>query len=110
AGPRDVAAVDAEVLGVIGAPAEWGADIVAGDAQALGVHPLYGGGAVGFIAHGDDPAYRRENPSILIRAVPSRDGLQTGFPWSLLSTTSYDLRGDSQDYTGTSQWLWGIAV
>jgi glycine dehydrogenase subunit 1 len=105
-----VAAVDPATLGVLEAPAAWGADLVAGDAQSLGVHPLYGGGQVGFLAHGDDPAFVRENPSILISAVPTLDGTAVGFAWSLLESTSYDLRGDAQDYTGTSQWLWGIAV
>ena len=33
-----------------------------------------------------------------------------GFAWTLPQSTSYDLRGDAQDYTGTSQWLWGIAA
>ena len=83
--------------------------IVAGVA-VTGVHPLFGGGQVGFIAHRDDPDYVRENPSILISAVPTRDGTAIGFAWSMLGSTSYDLRGDSQDYTGTSQWLWGIAA
>jgi len=105
-----VVAVDPSTLGVLEAPSAYGADIVAGDAQPLGVHPLYGGGQVGFIAHRDDPDYARENPAILISAVPTRDGTATGFAWSLLSSTSYDLRGDAQDYTGTSQWLWGIAA
>jgi glycine dehydrogenase subunit 1 len=110
AGALFVVAVDPTTLGVLDAPSAYGADIVAGDAQGLGVHPLYGGGSVGFIAHGDDPDVVREDPSILISAVPSLDGTQTGFAWTLLSHTSYDLRGDSMDYTGTSQWLWGIAV
>ena len=105
-----VAAVDPSTLGILEAPSAYGADIVAGDAQSLGVHPLFGGGQIGFIAHRDDPDYVHENPSILISAVPTRGRTATGFAWSLLSSTSYDLRGDAQDYTGTSQWLWGIAV
>src|SRR5439155_2363930 len=110
AGALFVAAVDPSTLGVLEGPAAYGVDIAAGDAQALGVHPLFGGGQVGFIAHRDDPDFVRENPSILISAVPTRDGTATGFAWSLLESTSYDLRGEAQDYTGTSQWLWGIAV
>jgi glycine dehydrogenase subunit 1 len=110
AGAMLVAAVDPSTLGVLEAPGAWGADIVAGDAQTLGVHAQYGGGQVGFLAHRDDPEFVRENPSILISAVPTRDGTATGFAWSLLESTSYDLRGEAQDYTGTSQWLWGIAV
>ncbi len=110
AGALLVVSVDPATLGVLEAPAAYGADLVAGDGQSLGVHPLFGGGQVGFIAHRDDPDYVRENPSILVSAVPTRDGEATGFAWALTSSTSYDLRGDAQDYIGTSQWLWGIAV
>jgi glycine dehydrogenase subunit 1 len=110
AGALLVVSVDPSTLGVLEAPGAYGADIVAGDAQPLGIHPLFGGGQVGFIAHRDDPDFVRENPSILISAVPTRDRSATGFAWSMLSSSSYDLRGDSQDYTGTSQWLWGIAA
>ncbi len=42
-----VVAVDPSTLGVLEAPSAYGADIVAGDAQSLGVHPLFGGGQVG---------------------------------------------------------------
>jgi glycine dehydrogenase subunit 1 len=110
AGGLLVAAVDPVLLGVLAAPAAYGADIVAGDSQPLGIHQLFGGGQCGFIAHRDEEAYVRENPSILISAVPSRDGEAVGFAWTLLSSTSYDLRGDSRDFTGTSQWLWGMGA
>jgi glycine dehydrogenase subunit 1 len=83
---------------------------VTGDAQALGAHQLFGGGQCGFIAHVDDEPYVRENPAIKVSAVPSLDGTQTGFAWALLEATSYDLRGESRDFTGTSQWLWGIGA
>ncbi|HVA86358.1 MAG TPA: hypothetical protein VNF73_08595, partial [Candidatus Saccharimonadales bacterium] len=110
AGALSVVRVDPVTLGVLAAPADYGADIVAGDVQPLGNHQLFGGGQCGFIAHRDDSDYVRENPAILISAVPTRDGTATGFAWSLLSSTSYDLRGDSRDFTGTSQWLWGIGT
>jgi glycine dehydrogenase subunit 1 len=110
AGALLVVSVEPSTLGVLAAPADYGADIVAGDAQALGNHPLFGGGQCGFIAHRDNEAYARENPAIKISAVPSLDGTQTGYAWALLEATSYDLRGESRDFTGTSQWLWGIGA
>jgi glycine dehydrogenase subunit 1 len=105
-----VVSVDPSLLGLLEAPAEYGADIVTGDAQSLGVHALYGGGQVGFIAHRDDPEFVRENPAILVSAVPTRDGTGLGFAWALPDHLSYHLRGDAQDFTGTTQWLWGIAA
>jgi glycine dehydrogenase subunit 1 len=110
AGALIVVAVDPSTLGVLAAPAGYGADIVTGDAQSLGIHQLFGGGQCGFIAHPDEEPYVRENPAIKISAVPSLDGTQTGFAWALLEATSYDLRGESRDFTGTSQWLWGIGA
>jgi len=110
AGALSVVRVDPVTLGVLAAPTDYGADIVAGDVQSLGNHQLFGGGQCGFIAHRDDPAYVRENPAVLISAVATRDGSATGFAWSSLSSTSYDLRGESRDFTGTSQWLWGIGT
>lgn len=110
AGALVVVSVDPSTLGVLAAPADYGADIVTGDAQSLGIHQLFGGGQVGFIAHRDEEPYVRESPAIKISAVPSRDGTQTGFAWALLEATSYDLRGESRDFTGTSQWLWGIGA
>lgn len=110
AGAMVVVSVDPSTLGVLAAPADYGADIVTGDAQSLGIHQLFGGGQCGFIAHGDEEPLIRENPAIKVSAVPSRDGTQTGFAWALLEATSYDLRGESRDFTGTSQWLWGIGA
>jgi glycine dehydrogenase subunit 1 len=105
-----VVSVDPSTLGVLAAPADYGADIACGDAQTLGIHPLFGGGQCGFIAHRDDERYVRENPSIMISAVPERDGDAVGFAWSGMDSLSYNLRGDARDFTGTSQWLWGIGV
>jgi glycine dehydrogenase subunit 1 len=110
AGALSVVSVDPSLLGVLEAPAEYGADIVTGDAQSLGVHALYGGGQVGFIAHHDDPRFVRENPAVLVSAVPARDGTGIGFAWTLPGHLSYELRGEARDFTGTSQWLWGIAA
>ena len=105
-----VVSVDPSSLGVLAPPADYGADLVTGDAQSLGNHQLFGGGQCGFIAHRDEEAYVRESPAIKVSAVPSRDGTQIGYAWALLEATSYDLRGESRDFTGTSQWLWGIGA
>jgi glycine dehydrogenase subunit 1 len=110
AGALCVVSADPSLLGILAAPAEYGADIVTGDAQSLGVHALYGGGQVGFIAHRDEPEFVRENPAVLVSAVPARDGTGIGYAWVLPDHLSYELRGDAQDFTGTSQWLWGIAA
>src|SRR5690606_28176294 len=55
AGALLIVGVDAISLGVLAAPADYGADIVVGEAQALGVHMMYSGGLCGFIASRDEP-------------------------------------------------------
>ena len=39
-------------LGVLAAPPSYGADIVCGDLQPLGIHMNYGGGVGGYMAAG----------------------------------------------------------
>ena len=105
-----VVSVDPSSLGVLAPPADYGADLVTGDAQSLGNHQLFGGGQCGFIAHRDEEAYVRESPAIKVSAVPCArrhaDRVRMGPPRGDV----YDLRGESRDFTGTSQWLWGIGA
>jgi glycine dehydrogenase subunit 1 len=110
AGALLVVGVDAISLGVLAAPADYGADIVVGEAQALGVHMMYSGGLCGFIASRDEPKFVAEYPYLMVSIAPARNGQEWGFGWSSMERTSYDLREDAPDYTGTTQWLWGITA
>lgn len=110
AGALSVVGVDASSLGVMEAPAEYGADIVVGEAQPLGVRMQYSGGLCGFIASRDDPAYVMEYPYLMVSIAPGRTPGEWGFGWSTMARTSYDQRELSRDYTGTTQWLWGITA
>ncbi len=47
-------------------PGEWGADIVVGTTQPLGVHMNGGGGVGGFIASRDEERYAREYPTLQV--------------------------------------------
>jgi glycine dehydrogenase subunit 1 len=105
-----VVGVDACSLGVLAAPADYGADIVCGDAQALGNHMHYGGGLCGFIASRDTPEYVAEYPSILVSMAPGSQPGEWGFGWSTMERTSFDKREAARDFTGTTQWLWGITA
>lgn len=110
AGALLVVGVDAISLGVLAAPADYGADIVVGEAQPLGVHMMYSGGLCGFIASRDEPEFVAEYPYLMVSIAPGRSGDEWGFGWSSMERTSYDLREDAPDYTGTTQWLWGITA
>ncbi|MCA9859900.1 MAG: aminomethyl-transferring glycine dehydrogenase subunit GcvPA [Thermomicrobiales bacterium] len=110
AGALLVVGVDAISLGVLAAPADYGADIVVGEGQALGVHMMYSGGLFGFIASRDEPRFVAEYPYLMVSIAPTRNGEGWGFGWSSMERTSYDLRENAPDYTGTTQWLWGITA
>ncbi|MCC6315380.1 MAG: aminomethyl-transferring glycine dehydrogenase subunit GcvPA, partial [Thermomicrobiales bacterium] len=110
AGALSVVGVDASSLGVLAPPSDYGADIVVGEAQPLGVHMSYSGGACGFIASRDDPAYVMEYPYLMVSIAPGRADGEIGYGWSTMARTSYDKRDTSPDYTGTTQWLWGITA
>ncbi|MEX2650197.1 MAG: aminomethyl-transferring glycine dehydrogenase subunit GcvPA [Alphaproteobacteria bacterium] len=109
AGALLVVGVDPLALGVLAAPADWGADIVTGDIQPLGIHMQAGGGAAGFIATRDEERFVAELPTTLISAAPAEGG-GLGFAWSTPERTSYDTRHEATDYYGTTQWLWGIGA
>jgi glycine dehydrogenase subunit 1 len=109
AGALAIVGVDPISLGVLAAPADYGADIVVGDIQPLGIHMLGGGGCAGFIATRDEERFVMEFPSILISAAPATGG-GYGFAWSTTERTSYDTRHEATDYYGTTQWLWAIGA
>ena len=63
---------DPSSLAVIKTPAEWGADIVCGDSQSLGIPLCYGGPYVGFLACTKD--HLRKLPGRIVGATKDVDG------------------------------------
>ena len=110
AGAMLIVGVDPISLGVLAAPADYGADLVIGDLQPLGIHMYAGGGNGGFIASRDEARIVAEYPSILFSIAPALEEEGFGFAWSTMERTSYDTRHDATDYTGTTQWIWGIGA
>jgi glycine dehydrogenase subunit 1 len=105
-----VVGVDAISLGVLEAPPHYGADIVCGELQALGMHMHYGGGLAGFIATPDEERYVAEFPTFLIGLAPTSVAGEYGFGEVLWERMSYVQRGESTEYMGTTQNLWGIVA
>jgi glycine dehydrogenase subunit 1 len=110
AGALTVVGVDPISLGVLEAPPRYGADIVCGDIQALGIHMHYGGGNAGFVASKDSEQFVSEYPMFLIGLGPTEVAGEYGFGEVVWERTSYVQRGDSKEYTGTTQNLWAIAA
>jgi glycine dehydrogenase subunit 1 len=110
AGALTVVGVDPISLGVLEAPPRYGADLVCGELQPLGIHMHYGGGLAGFVASEDAERFVSEYPMFLIGVGPTVVEGEYGFGEVVWERTSYVQRGDSKEYTGTTQNLWAIAA
>ena len=110
AGALLVVGVDPVSLGVLEAPPRYGADIVCGELQPLGVHMHYGGGLAGFVATPDEERWVAEYPTFLIGMTPTVVEGEYGFGEVAWERMSYVQRGDAKEYGGTTQNLWAIAV
>ncbi len=110
AGAEIIVGVDPISLGVLAPPADYGADIVVGTIQTLGIHMLCGGGAGGFLASRDEERYAREYPTLNISAAPTTIPGEWGFSLSLSHQSSYGMREEGKDWTGNSVYLHAIAA
>ncbi len=107
-GAKLVVGVDPITLGVVAPPSSYGADLVVGTIQPLGLHLDCGGSMGGFIASPDEEQYVYEFPTLLITTAPTVKG-ELGFTTTLLEQSSYDAREDGKDWTGHTVNLWAIA-
>ncbi|MUV56186.1 aminomethyl-transferring glycine dehydrogenase subunit GcvPA [Halogeometricum sp. CBA1124] len=109
-GAECIAGVDPSTLGLVDSPANNGADIVVGTTQPLGLH-MNGGACSGFIASRDEEEYVVEFPTLLLSATETATEGEIGYAFmpEQLHRSSYGLREDGNDYTGTSVYLWTIA-
>ena len=71
AGALAIVGVDPISLGVLEAPPRYGADIVCGELQPLGIHMHYGGGLAGFVATPDEERFVAEYPTFLVGLAPT---------------------------------------
>ena len=110
AGALCVVGVEPLSLGVMRAPVEYGADIVCGDIQSLGIHMHYGGGHGGFIATQDDPTFVMEFPSRLFGVAPTDVEGEYGFGDVAYERTSFAVREEGKEWVGTAAALWGITA
>lgn len=109
AGAETIVGVDPVSLGVIRSPADYGADIVTGPVQPLGVHMNCGGGVGGFIASRDEERYVREYNGFLVSIAETAEPGQFGFGLASSHQNSYGSREHGKDWTGNSTYLWAIA-
>ena len=104
-----IAGADPISLGVLEAPGRWGADIVVGPTQPLGVHMNCGGGVGGYMASRDEERFVREYNGFLVSITGTARPGQFGFGLCSAHQTSYGMRELGKDWTGNSVYLWAIA-
>lgn len=104
-----VVSVDPSSLGLLEAPANYGADVTCGDIQCLGMHMGYGSGVAGFIATNNDPKYVLNFPNHFYALYENEKG-EFGFARSLNQRTSYGSREKAVEYLGTNTGLWAITA
>ena len=109
-GAISVVGVDPISLGILTPPAGYGADIVCGDIQSLGMHMQFGGGQAGFIATRDEEAYVMEYPSRLFGIAPTSVPGEYGFGDVAYERTSFAIREEGKEWVGTAAALWGITA
>jgi glycine dehydrogenase subunit 1 len=109
-GAISVVGVDPISLGILTPPADYGADIVCGDIQPLGMHMQYGGGQAGFIATCDEERYVMEYPSRLFGIAPTSVPGEYGFGDVAYERTSFAVREEGKEWVGTAAALWGITA
>lgn len=111
AGAISVVGVDPSSLGVLAPPTSYGADIICGDLQPLGMHMNYGGGQSGFISTKDDEKFVMEFPSRLFGVAPTIKEGEYGFGDIAYERTSFgNLREKGKEYVGTQTALLGITA
>ena len=109
AGGLFVVCCDPSSLGVITPPPRYGADIVCGDLQPLGMHMYYGGARAGFIATRDEEKFVSEYPSRLFGLAPTTHG-EWGFGDVAWERTSFAKRENAKEFVGTAAALWAITA
>jgi len=109
-GATSIVGVDPISLGVLAPPADYGADIVCGEAQPLGIHMHCGGGLCGFVACRDEEKYVGELPSLLISITDTEREGEYAFGQCTYERTSYASRERAKDWVGTGTGLWAVAA
>jgi glycine dehydrogenase subunit 1 len=104
-----IAGVEPLSLGVLTPPGEYGADIVCGEAQPLGMHPNFGGVLLGFLACRDDEQLISAVPHRLITITKTEKG-EWGFCYVRPERTMFAARDKAKSITGTGTVLWAITA
>lgn len=105
-----VVSLDPISLGLLESPANYGADILCGDIQPLGMHMHYGGGCAGFLATRGEEKYFSQYPTYLYGITTTGRKGEYGWARALNHRTSHGSREKANEYFGTETGLWAITA
>jgi glycine dehydrogenase subunit 1 len=108
AGAEFIVYTDPVSLGVMEAPAKYGATLAVGDIHTLGLHLAGGGMQAGFIACPDDMRYLQEFKELVTGLTETVVEGEYGFGQLLIERTHYALREKGKEFTGTGTNLWMV--
>jgi len=97
-------------LGILTPPGDYGADIVCGEGQPLGMHLSYGGATLGFLACKDEKAFLSAVPHRLVTIAKTQREGEWGFTYVLPERTMFAARDKAKSFTGTATALWAITA
>ncbi|MFH0702511.1 MAG: aminomethyl-transferring glycine dehydrogenase subunit GcvPA [bacterium] len=102
-----IVCADPVSLGVLESPSKYGADIIVGDIQPLGISMAFGGPHGGFIACKSD--YLRQLPGRIAGMTKDRDG-ERAFTLTLQAREQHIRRGKATSNICTNQALMALAA
>ncbi len=110
AGAEFVVYADPITLGVMEAPAKYGATIAVGDIHSVGLHLQCGGAQGGYIASPDDMKYIREFKELVDGVTETKVPGEIAYCVVLVERTHYAMRENGKEFTGTQNNLWTAPV
>ena len=81
-------------LGLLREPGTYGADIVVGDGQTLGIHMNLGGPTLGILASRGDKSFVRQMPGRIIGSTTAENGTRTGYA-TIMQTREQHIRREN---------------
>jgi glycine dehydrogenase subunit 1 len=97
-------------LGVFTPPGEYGADIVCGEGQPLGLHMSFGGASLGFLACRDEERLLSATGHRLVTITTTERKGEWGFTYVLPERSMYAAREKAPSITGTGAALCAITA